>query len=637
MEVPIADQGTGTYLVQWRAISADGHPVGGSYAFSVGSPSTAITEVAVETTSGLPLLALSRWLHLVALALTVGPASYLLVRRPVGAPEVAVLRLARISFFGSLLLLVAGAIMLVGQVVAVGGSLSSMLEPDLLLALVASRWGLLWSGRIVVGILLSLCIVASMPSAVEGRIFWPWWALNLCLGGILVGLTALNSHASVSEPVWFSLAADAAHLGSAILWAGSLAAYAIADLPPLLGAKEDGVRAAGLAFSRLSSISVVTMQVMVITGLYSAWIQAKVPSALVATPYGQVLIVKMALVGAAMVLGAYHLFVIRPKLDANAVSGGFWQGPRRTVAVEMTLVAAILLAAGILTAMPPVPSSAVYTPQVGREPDVKLAENAGSTMVWLSLAPDSNPSVLVRLIDLYGNPVEGAQVRVSGRNVQTQAVGGVVAQAQYMGNGTYGAGVTLPSGGEWAIDVTVSVGGREDTASFRIPLPLAGAKELLKMADEAMNRLNTLTGNEELTDGRATVQTHYEFQAPDKMHMVVQGIERLERYAVGNVRYDKVGSGDWTQEPWPAEGGFRWPFYNFHSSADEVVLLGRERVDGVECLVLAFTDVPSGAMYRMWMGASDHLIRQYRMIMPGHYMTVRYYGFNSPLTISPPQ
>jgi hypothetical protein len=166
---------------------------------------------------------------------------------------------------------------------------------------------------------------------------------------------------------------------------------------------------------------------------------------------------------------------------------------------------------------------------------------------------------------------------------------------------------------------------------------VAGAKELLKMADEAMNRLNTLTGNEELTDGRATVQTHYEFQAPDKMHMVVQGIERLERYAVGNVRYDKVGSGDWTQEPWPAEGGFRWPFYNFHSSADEAVLLGRERVDGVECLVLAFTDVPSGAMYRMWMGASDHLIRQYRMIMPGHYMTVRYYGFNSPLTISPPQ
>lgn len=34
-----ADPGDGSWLLSWRVVSADGHPVGGSYVFSIGVPS----------------------------------------------------------------------------------------------------------------------------------------------------------------------------------------------------------------------------------------------------------------------------------------------------------------------------------------------------------------------------------------------------------------------------------------------------------------------------------------------------------------------------------------------------------------------------------------------------------------------
>lgn len=638
LEVNVEDHGAGTYLVQWRVISADGHPVSGSFAFSVAAPSPTSTGVGTEEGAGLPLLTFARWLHLLALALAVGPAAYAVLRGRWQMRPGSEVRLVHLSFSGSLLLLVSGTVMLVGQVAAVGGSLTSVFQTDLLMAVLTSRWGSLWLGRLVGSIVLALLVTGLMPSAFGGHVRRVWWILHLCIGSVLLALTSMNGHASVTQPVWLSLSADMLHLAAAVVWVGSLISFLVADLP-LVWSEREPSKASSVAISlgRLSDISVVAMQIMVATGLYGAWVQVKVPSALVTAFYGRTLLAKMALVAVAVGMGAYHLFVVRPKIEMRADLTKATSRLSRTLALEMSVAVAILAAAGLLTSLPPVSPSQAYPSRQVDRPDITLAENAGPLMVILSVLRDEDHPLRLRLIDMYGNPVSGAQVRVAVRDLQAGAVGGISAFAQELGQGTYWAALTLPSKGRWAFDVAVSTNSSEGVASFVVPWPVGSAQELLKMVDDAMNTLQTLSGDEELTDGRATLYTHYEFQAPSRMHLVTQGVERLERYALGGIRYDKIGSGTWSQEPWPAEGGFRWPFYSFASTAEDVVLLGREQIDGTDCLVLAFRDGPSGAMYRMWVGASDYLIRKYRMIMPGHYMTVRYYGFNAPLTITPPQ
>ena len=77
IDVTLGAQAQGTYVVRWRAISADSHPINGEFQFSVGQPST-IASVespisAPPTADGVPLQASARWLHLVGLTLLIGP------------------------------------------------------------------------------------------------------------------------------------------------------------------------------------------------------------------------------------------------------------------------------------------------------------------------------------------------------------------------------------------------------------------------------------------------------------------------------------------------------------------------------------------------------------------------------------
>ncbi len=636
LEVDIDDQGNGTYRVQWRAISADGHPVGGTFSFSVGVQSTPAVPEAQEAGPGLPLLAVSRWLHLLALSLAIGPAIYALFPpRPAGKAQA---RLVHAAFAGSMLLLTANAVMLVGQTVAIGGSLSALMDGELMAAILSSRWGLLWAGRLMTSVLLALTAAAAFAKAMEGQTATALWAMKLFFGTVLLGLTALNSHAVVTAPVWVSLTADFLHLGAAVVWVGSLISFTVGDLPQLLQqAKQARLRALASPFSRLSALSAASMQVLAVTGLYSAWVQAKAPTALISVPYGNVLLAKMALVGCALLVGAYHLFVAHPRLYAEVIPARAPRNLPRTLGLEIAIATAILLASGLLTAMPPVSSAGALPSQEARRPEITLADNAGSTMVTLEVFRQATHPIRLELKDLYGNPVAGAQVQVTVRNLGNRAVGATKVWAHDLGAGLYSAPVYLSPPGLWEIDVSVWTGGSESAVSFTVPIPTSGAKELLALSDKAMNRLRSLSGDEVITDGRATVRTHYEFRAPDQMHMVVEGAQRLEMYAFGKVRYFRTDPGSWAQEPWPTEEGFRWPFYNFSSGAEDVLLLGREEVDGTDCFVLAFRHASSGAMYRLWTGVSDHLIRKYRMILPGHYMTVRYYDFDRPVSISPPQ
>jgi len=81
--------------------------------------------------------------------------------------------------------------------------------------------------------------------------------------------------------------------------------------------------------------------------------------------------------------------------------------------------------------------------------------------------------------------------------------------------------------------------------------------------------------------------------------------------------------------------GSRVPASDLAREATRIALIGRDH-DGAQPLIeIAFIQ-PGGIHYRVWAGASDHLVRRYTMMANGHYMTGTYSDFDAPLDIAAP-
>src|SRR6185295_1858700 len=99
LRIPVrtAARPLGTYLVSYRVISADGHPVGGGLTFSVGAPSaqppSMVTAGGVDRSVAVAGAAV-RWLGYAGLALAVGPALFLALLWPRRASRRGPTRLA---------------------------------------------------------------------------------------------------------------------------------------------------------------------------------------------------------------------------------------------------------------------------------------------------------------------------------------------------------------------------------------------------------------------------------------------------------------------------------------------------------------------------------------------------------------
>ena len=340
MSVSLPPLPDGTYTVAWRNLSTiNGHTLRGSFVFSIGEP---ISETAAERGLDVPLFQspedpFIRWLLLLSvLALTGGLVFELLVSRPVltaAGTRSPLGRLRprlrsssqRLLWFALIVFLAASVAQLLTQVVAAFDiPLTETAGARAIELLQETDWGRMWLWRaglaVLVGALFLLPLIVRFRRAPrQDRLVTIilWLALIASLGILLT--ISMTSHAAATIGIArFALINDMVHLTAAAVWVGGLM-HLIAGTPLFIGGISESPRRHALSrlVRRFSAAAVLSVVVLIITGVYSAWAQVTEFAAL-DTPYGTALIVKVAVIAVLLLVAAVNLIWVRPRLRGSS-------------------------------------------------------------------------------------------------------------------------------------------------------------------------------------------------------------------------------------------------------------------------------------------------------------------------------
>lgn len=197
--------------------------------------------------------------------------------------------------------------------------------------------------------------VTTLAMIILFTIRWIDGARRLSAIGVALALTtfavtrASMGHAG-EEGFWtIALAAEAIHFSAIGLWAGVVFVSAWFTLSEMrIAAFEIG--AVDRYLDLMSQAAMVAVVGIVATGVYSAWHRVGTPDHLLHSFYGMTLLVKVALVLAAIALGGYNKFIGLPA--ASRTHSGI-QLVQATLQIESIVLLGAVFSAAILTAQQP--------------------------------------------------------------------------------------------------------------------------------------------------------------------------------------------------------------------------------------------------------------------------------------------
>lgn len=333
LRIPVpSDDEQGTYLLSWRIISADGHPVGGTLSYSIGVPSSqASMPSAITSTARDVFIWLFRWLGYLGLFAAVGAALFRAANPAANTPWAW------------------WAIGLGGLTLPVNLGLQGL---DMLAAPAsaladAATWGETIGGPYFWTLVFMACAWMAAAAALQARqrrILKPAAIASALLAGIAV---ATSGHASTAPPQWLARPVVALHVIMAIVWIGALV--------PLFGLlRPRGALTPTASLTPLASFArwiIPVVALLVISGSILALLQLDHISDLWRTDYGIVLLTKLSLVTVLLLVAAGN----RWRHTAPALSG-FPATQKRlkyTIGLEIMLAASILAVVSIWRLTPP--------------------------------------------------------------------------------------------------------------------------------------------------------------------------------------------------------------------------------------------------------------------------------------------
>jgi len=506
------DLPNGSYVVSFRAVSADSHPVAGAIVFGVGVPAGSLADVDVggEGPAVTVVFAASRWTSYAGLALLAGGMGMLVLCWPGGWAN---RRARRVLVTGWLASLAGGlAVLLLQGPYSAGRSLAGAADLELLAATIDTDYG-----RYV---LVRLALVATAGGLLLLAV-QPRWHRVRTIGAVLVaaGIPTTwvgTGHANTSDNP-LDIGAEVIHLIAMSTWFGGLALLAICLLPRSAALPPAEVTSAVRRFSILATTAVV---VLLLTGVYVAWRRVGTLEALLGTPYGRLLAFKLATMGLLLWLGSMSRSVVQRRyaipdgpVPAEADLARASRSKRRaardadqqeqvaraqlrgSVRLEAGTAVAVLAIASVLVATPP---GVVVTAGEG------LAATAGPVFAEAPLEEGSESGVqvlvdpawvgqnrviieVVQLVDIeaaetgaapeepqfesFAIPLDAPEVRASFV-LPGSDLGPLPVELTKTSPGVYRASdAQLPTPGQWRLDVTVRTS-EIDSSTVQIPVPV---------------------------------------------------------------------------------------------------------------------------------------------------------------------
>ena len=330
-EVPTLNNGV--YVVVWRVVSADGHPVAGAFPFEIGTKSTGTSAALLEevlnqteTTSplGNPMSAL-RLLGFLALILLVGCVS-LLWRSPLlgNARVRRALQYSSVSIAVSSL----GLLLMQGPYTA-GKSWGSLFDSFLIGEVMQTRLGLALLIRAICA--FAWGVIAITASASVSR----RWRISVIATAIITITTyAASGHQSAGTLPGIFVPLDMIHLAAISTWVGALLALAVVS-------KGNNVENEAKRFSQMATWS---MPVVVVTGVVQGLHLLGGISTIAQSSFGKLLLVKTLLVVGVVAFGS--------KARTTLQSGSF-SSITKIIRWESTLVVLVLAVTSLMVAQSP--------------------------------------------------------------------------------------------------------------------------------------------------------------------------------------------------------------------------------------------------------------------------------------------
>ncbi len=165
-----------------------------------------------------------------------------------------------------------------------------------------------------------------------------------------ISLIPMDFGAATAESV-VDVVVNHVHVLAVCVWIGG-----VGTLVALSVFRREVSAAAGAAWAqvwiRFGTMAVMAVGCLVISGMYMAWTLIGSPAELFTTKFGNILLVKVTLVGLILLIGGAHEFVLMPRMVAARAAGESASLLRLAVRVAPRLAAAeAALGLGALTAM----------------------------------------------------------------------------------------------------------------------------------------------------------------------------------------------------------------------------------------------------------------------------------------------
>jgi copper transport protein len=439
--IPLRPGGArGTYLVSYRVVSADSHPVAGGYSYAVGAPSST-PPVASAGDDVDPVVDgavhVAKYLGYAGLVLTLGPVLVLMLLWPARLPRRVPTRVVWLGLGLTALSTVAG--MVLQAPYTAGGGITEVTGADVRDVL-QSQFGTAYLIRL--GILGAAALL--LRPVLAGRGALADRVLLAVLGVVGIVTWPLSGHAGASPAPAVSVVADAVHVASMAVWLGGLVML-VGFLLPSADDRELG--AILPIWARWAALAVCAL---LLAGTVQALIEVGTPKALIETAYGQLVLVKIGLFAGVIAVAAYSRRMVRT-WTAMRRPGHM----RRAIWVELGITAVVLAVSTVLVQTTPARTAVANA-------DLAEATFYSATLRsdLYSLQVEVDPArVGTNEVHLYAYAPDGRQQPV----VEWSATAALPAQGlepidiplvRIPENHAYGE-VTLPAPGDWQLRFTL--------------------------------------------------------------------------------------------------------------------------------------------------------------------------------------